>query len=126
MAAYRASIRRQRQLHARRPGRSVLGRRAQLRRREKQPFAHKTLGTMGSLGYHRAIAELFGRVKLSGFLAWFLWRTVYWCKLPGLDRKLKVGIDWFLSVLFPPDLVQLRVDQSPGIVHAHFDLHRIS
>jgi NADH:quinone reductase (non-electrogenic) len=84
-------------------------------------YAFKGMGTMGSLGYHSAVAELFGRFKLSGFIAWFLWRSVYWWKLPGADRKLKVGIDWFLNLLVQPELVQLHLGLSQGVVHAHYE-----
>ena len=50
--------------------------------------------------------------KLSGFLAWWLWRTVYLMKLPGLDRKIRVAVDWTLDLLLPADIVQLRTDRS--------------
>src|SRR5439155_1165017 len=56
----------------------------------KRVFAFNALGKMGSLGRRSAVAEIFG-VKLSGFLAWWLWRTIYLMKLPGLDRKIRVA-----------------------------------
>lgn len=40
-------------------------------------------------------------MKLSGFIAWLLWRAIYLMKLPGLDRKLRVSTDWFLDLVFP-------------------------
>src|SRR5262249_28163880 len=60
---------------------------AALRGEPKRAFAFTALGKMGSLGRRSAVAEIFG-VKLSGFLAWWLWRTIYLMKLPGLDRKI--------------------------------------
>ena len=70
------------------------------------------LGKMGSLGHRSAVAEVFG-LKISGFLAWWLWRTVYLMKLPGLDRKL--------ALLLPPDIVQLKTDKSFSIRREHFE-----
>jgi hypothetical protein len=43
-------------------------------------------------------------VNFSGFLAWFLWRGIYWSKLPR--RKESVAIDWTLDVFFSKDFVQ--------------------
>jgi len=94
---------------------------AALRGQKKRSYSFEGLGKMGSLGYRSAVAELFGGIKLSGLLAWLLWRTVYWWKLPGLDRKLKVGLAWFLDLLIPPELVQVKLASSQGITQSHFE-----
>jgi NADH dehydrogenase len=86
----------------------------------KRAFAFKALGKMGSLGHRSAVAEVFG-IKLSGFLAWWLWRTVYLMKLPGLDRKIRVAVDWTLDLLLPSDIVQLRTDRAVSIRREHFE-----
>jgi NADH dehydrogenase len=93
---------------------------ASLRGTAKRGFAFKALGKMGSLGHRSAVAEVFG-VKLSGFLAWWLWRTIYLMKLPGLDRKIRVAVDWTLDLLLPADIVQLRTERSVGIRREHFE-----
>src|SRR5437867_1344522 len=77
-------------------------------------------GKMGSLGHHSAVAEVFG-LKISGFLAWWLWRTVYLMKLPGLDRKIRVATDWTLDLILRPDIVQLKTDKPVGIRREHFE-----
>ena len=94
---------------------------AAIRGGNMEKFAFRGLGKLGSLGHHRAVAELFGRVRLSGRLAWFVWRTLYWMKLPGADRKLKVALSWLLDVLIPPETVQLRMDPSRAISQLHFE-----
>jgi NADH dehydrogenase len=75
---------------------------------------------MGSLGRRSAVAEIFG-IKLSGFLAWWVWRTIYLLKLPGFDRKLRVATDWTLDFLLPPDIVQLKTDRSLGVRREYFE-----
>src|SRR5262245_11018 len=75
---------------------------------------------MGALGHRSAVAEVFG-IKISGFLAWWLWRTIYLSKLPGLDRKIRVAVDWTLDLLLPPDIVQLRTDRLFSIRREHFE-----
>ncbi len=93
---------------------------ATLRGQPPTGFAFRGLGKMGSLGHHSAVAEVFG-LCFSGFFAWFLWRTIYLMKLPGLNRKLRVALDWVTALLFPMDLVQLRVQASRTICTGHFE-----
>jgi NADH dehydrogenase len=93
---------------------------ATLRGTPRRAFAFKALGKMGALGHHSAVAEIFG-VRLSGFLAWWLWRTIYLLKLPGLDRKIRVAADWTLDLFLPPDIVQLKTDRSFTIRREHYE-----
>jgi NADH dehydrogenase len=82
---------------------------AVLRATQTKPFRFTALGMMASLGARKAVAQLPGNRVLTGFLAWFLWRTYYLLRLPGLDRKLRVAFDWTLEMLFPRDVAELRV-----------------
>jgi NADH:ubiquinone reductase (H+-translocating) len=82
---------------------------ATLRGGETRPFRYNALGMMASLGARKAVAQLPGNRVLTGFFAWFLWRTYYLSRLPGLDRKLRVAFDWTLELLFPRDISELRV-----------------
>lgn len=69
-------------------------------------FTFKGLGELASIGHHEAVAEILG-VQFSGFVAWWLWRSVYLMKLPRVDRKLRVVLDWTLDLFFPRDLNHL-------------------
>lgn len=77
-----------------------------------RPFRFAGLGAMCVVGHQVACAELAipflpGRhVRFSGLLAWLMWRSVYLSKLPGLERKVRVLIDWVVEVFFPRDIVQ--------------------
>jgi NADH dehydrogenase len=93
---------------------------ASLQGKAMKPFVFRGLGVMAALGHRRGIAQIMG-IKLSGFLAWWMWRTVYLMKLPGLDRKVRVGAAWAIDLIFPPDLVQLRVGKSTGVAQEHFE-----
>jgi len=93
---------------------------ASMRGGDRKTFHFPGLGKMGSLGHRSAVAEIMG-IKVSGILAWFMWRTVYFMKLPGLDRKIKLGISWFLELFMPLDLVHLRISHPSGVTHAHFE-----
>ncbi len=93
---------------------------AALRGKPKRVFAFTALGKMGSLGRRSAVAEIFG-VRLSGFLAWWLWRTIYLMKLPGLDRKIRVATDWTLDLVLKPDIVQLKTERVSGVRREYFE-----
>ena len=82
---------------------------ATLRGKPLAPFRFRSLGMMASLGARKAVAQLPGDRVLTGFPAWFLWRSYYLSRLPGLDRKLRVAFDWTLELLFPRDIAELRV-----------------
>jgi NADH dehydrogenase len=81
---------------------------AVLRGKTTKPFHYRTLGMMAALGGRKAVAQLPGNRVITGFIAWFLWRTYYLLRLPGLDRKLRVAFDWTLELLFPRDTAELR------------------
>jgi NADH dehydrogenase len=87
--------------------------------RPMRPFAFKALGLLASLGERRAVASILG-LPLTGFIAWFLWRTIYLSKLPGAVRRLRVTIDWTLDLLFPRDITQLQVFRLDRLTVHHY------
>ncbi len=84
-----------------------------------RPFSFKPVGQLCSIGGHAAVAEFQG-IRLSGFLAWLLWRGVYLFKLPAWARRCQVGFDWAWQLLFPRDLAHLRARQTDRVSHAHY------
>jgi NADH dehydrogenase len=71
--------------------------------RPLRSFSFKTIGLLASIGRRTGVARIFG-FNFSGFFAWWMWRTVYLSKLPGLDKKVRVAFDWTLGLLFPKDV----------------------
>ena len=86
--------------------------RASLEGRPLRPFHFDSLGALCVVGHQTACAELsvpFARTKsmrFSGLLAWAMWRGIYLAKLPGLERKIRVLMDWTVELFFPRDIVQ--------------------
>jgi len=80
--------------------------------RAPEPFHFDSLGALCVVGHHTACAELavpFAKGKtmiFSGLLAWLMWRGIYLMKLPGLERKVRVLVDWTIELFFPRDIVQ--------------------
>ena len=85
---------------------------------ETKPFYFKPLGQMCAIGGHNAVAEFLG-LHISGFLAWFLWRSVYLFKLPTLSHRVKVGFDWAWEIFYSRDLAHPRVIQTERISRSH-------
>ena len=78
---------------------------AVLHGREPKGFHFDALGTLCVIGHQTACAEIKG-YHFSGFFAWLLWRGIYWAKLPGVERKVRVLGDWIIELFFPRDIVQ--------------------
>ena len=107
--------------HALRQGRAVADNIvAAIRGGKRTEFAFGGLGQMGALGHHSAVAQILG-VNISGFIAWWMWRTIYLMKLPGWGRRLKVASSWTLDLLLPAELVELKLTGSMGITQEHFE-----
>ena len=71
--------------------------------RPLRSFSFRTIGVLASIGRRTGVARIFG-FNFSGFFAWWMWRTIYLSKLPGLDKKIRVAFDWTLDLLFPKDV----------------------
>ena len=80
----------------------------------KQPFRFKTLGLLAAIGRRTGVANVLG-FQFSGLLAWIMWRSIYLSKLPRLEKKARVALDWALDLFFSKDLVQFQTERSPAI-----------
>ncbi|MDF0650070.1 MAG: NAD(P)/FAD-dependent oxidoreductase [Nitrospira sp.] len=84
---------------------------ATVRGERMKPFVYSTLGLLAPIGKRTGVANILG-VNFSGFIAWWLWRTIYLLKLPRFEKKVLVALDWTLDVLFSKDLVHFRTKRS--------------
>jgi len=90
---------------------------AAIRGGEKKPFIFSTIGQLTAIGRRTGVANILG-INFSGFAAWWLWRTIYLSKLPRLEKKLRVALDWSLDLLFSKDLVQFSTGRAQTVSHA--------
>ena len=79
--------------------------------RPLEPYRYRTIGTLASVGHHTGVGVVFG-IRVRGWIAWFMWRGYYWSRVPGINRKVRVAIDWALTALFGTDPVQLKVEDA--------------
>jgi NADH dehydrogenase len=84
------------------PAAMQMGRRAahniqrDLQQRPRVPFVYRNKGDLATIGRHRAIAD-FGRIQLTGFLAWWFWLFLHILYLAGFRNRLSVLIEWAYS-----------------------------
>ena len=100
--------------HALRQGRVVASNiAARLRGTRKTAFRFKSLGQLATIGRRAGVANMMG-AQFSGVWAWAAWRAVYLMKLPRLEKKIRVALDWTLDLFFARDLTQLSSPLASG------------
>jgi NADH dehydrogenase len=87
---------------------------AAVRGGRKKPFVFETIGQLAALGRRTGVAQILG-INFSGFIAWWLWRTIYLMKLPRFEKKLRVALDWTLDLFFTKDPVQFLTLRAPTV-----------
>lgn len=85
---------------------------AVLRGGQPRPYCHRHAGSVASLGLYKGVAYVYG-VNVTGFPAWLMHRTYHLLRVPTLNRKTRVVLDWTLALLFRRELVALGRLQHP-------------
>ncbi|MBL7825862.1 MAG: hypothetical protein JNJ57_04470 [Saprospiraceae bacterium] len=63
-----------------------------------QPFSYKDLGSMATIGRHRAVVDL-PFIKFQGMIAWFAWLFVHLFAILGMKNKVFIFINWVWNYL---------------------------
>jgi NADH:ubiquinone reductase (H+-translocating) len=79
--------------------------------RRAKPFDYTQQGMLVSLGRFRGVGEIRG-IKVSGFIAWLLWRGYYLLRLPSLERRVRVALDWTLEPFLGHDVIGINMRRS--------------
>lgn len=87
---------------------------------ELRPFEYRYLGQLATIGARQAVAEVMG-FHFKGFFAWWLWRTIYLAKLPGVMRRLRVTIDWTFEAIFARDISVVLPPPDEPLRAAHLE-----
>jgi NADH:ubiquinone reductase (H+-translocating) len=67
-------------------------------RQKPPPFHYFNKGNLATVGRNRAVAE-FGKLHISGFLAWFTWVFVHLMYLVEFENRLLVFVEWVYNYL---------------------------
>ncbi|ASR56564.1 NAD(P)/FAD-dependent oxidoreductase [Cellulomonas sp. PSBB021] len=84
-----------------------------LRSAEVTDYSHKNIGAVASLGMYKGVAQMFGKIKVRGFLAWVLHRTYHVFAMPTVNRKLRIMAGWTGSLLLRREVVPLGALHDP-------------
>ncbi|MFI7704496.1 NAD(P)/FAD-dependent oxidoreductase [Nonomuraea sp. NPDC049480] len=83
-----------------------------LRGQQLVEYRHKYVGSVAGLGLHQGVANVYG-FKLRGFPAWFMHRTYHLSRVPTLNRKVRVVVDWTLALFFKRETISLGEMEHP-------------
>jgi len=87
---------------------------AVIRGKAPVPYRHKYAGSVASLGLHKGVAQVYG-FKIKGLPAWFMHRTYHVSRIPSLNRKVRVIIDWTLALFLKREVVSLGELHDPRV-----------
>ncbi|MFY0653344.1 MAG: NAD(P)/FAD-dependent oxidoreductase [Cyclobacteriaceae bacterium] len=62
--------------------------------REPKPFSYVDKGTMATVGRNKAVAEIFGKFKFGGLLAWMTWMFVHLFLIVEFRNKIVIFGNW--------------------------------
>jgi NADH dehydrogenase len=70
-------------------------------------------GIMSTIGRSRAVAWIFYRIQLSGFLAWIAWLGLHLLTLMGFRNRLNVLVNWAWNYLTYDRSVRIILEHQP-------------
>jgi NADH dehydrogenase len=85
---------------------------ADLRGKPRKPYEHAYVGSVASLGLHKGVANVYG-LQVRGFPAWVMHRTYHLSRMPTVNRKMRITMDWTLALFFRREIVSLAELERP-------------
>ena len=76
--------------------------------KQKKKIDYVSKGQMAIIGKRTAIAQISG-MNIYGIVAWWIWRTVYLRKIPKLNKRLRILLDWMADLIFDRDISRLKI-----------------
>jgi NADH dehydrogenase len=64
-----------------------------IKSKEQKEFEYKDLGSMATIGKHKAVVDL-PRFKFKGFFAWYVWMFLHLMLILSTKNKLIIFINW--------------------------------
>jgi NADH dehydrogenase len=81
-----------------------------IRNRPVMPFVYYSKGTLAALGHYRGVGRVY-KIRVKGFLAWWIWRSYYLFRMPKWSRRIRIMLDWTIALFVKNDVVQLDLDR---------------
>lgn len=80
---------------------------------EQQGFRYIDRGIMATIGRSRAVAWLFYRITLTGYLAWVAWLMLHLIWLMGFRNRISVFVNWVWNYLTYDRSVRIILEHKP-------------
>jgi NADH:ubiquinone reductase (H+-translocating) len=77
-------------------------------------FHYHDRGTMATIGRSRAVALIYNRIPLRGFIAWVAWLGLHLVTLMGFRNRLNVFINWVSNYLTYERSVRIILEPEQG------------
>jgi NADH dehydrogenase len=77
---------------------------------EFQPFRYRDRGIMATIGRKRAVAWIYNRIQLRGYIAWLAWLSLHLITLMGFRNQLNVLINWIWNYFTYDRSVRIILD----------------
>ncbi|MEM7431506.1 MAG: FAD-dependent oxidoreductase [Pseudomonadota bacterium] len=84
-----------------------------------EQFDFTPQGSLASIGNYKGVAQIFG-LRLSGLIAWMLWRFLYIGMLPGFATRLRVALNWGFDYFLPRSIVQIANQTESATLYRYF------
>jgi len=88
--------------------------------RRPRPLRYRTLGVFVDMGQHKAVATVLG-LRLRGFPAWFAARSYHLAMMPGMARRVRIGFDWAVGLVFGRASAELGQLGHPPALGSYID-----
>ena len=82
-------------------------------------FSYRPRGTLASIGNYKAVAEIYS-IRMSGLIAWLLWRSFYIGMLPSFSTRLRVALNWLFDYFLPRSIVQIANNESTATCYRRY------
>ena len=76
----------------------------------KEIFVYGDRGSMATIGRRRAVAWVYNRIQLTGFLAWVAWLLLHLVALLGMRNRILVFVNWIWDYFFYDRSVRLIIE----------------
>jgi len=86
-----------------------------------EPFNYQSKGAMATIGHLNGVATLPGGRSIGGFPAWLMWRGFYLSLMPTFAKKTRILFEWTWSMLFSPDIINLRFTTTDNVDNSRED-----
>ena len=69
----------------------------QINQKPLSPFKYESKGLLISLGKYSAAGQI-GNIKITGFFAWIIWRTIYLFNFKSWKKRFSIAYEWSINL----------------------------